>query len=359
MLPEVPSLDDYGRHAQYIFDLLYRAGQEEHPRRLIWDCLLDVARDLSTTSEWPMAQQTLRRCIQVSDDMSATDRGDADRVKGSAQVCLGATFLAQGDMVNAVAYYRRGEVTFRWVNENYGTAVALFALGLLHHVRGEWLEVFKFYEQSLKILDKVRNKSCRELRARVEEQRKKAIAQYKKSLAHSSPDSPPLEPDSRRGEENTSFVEFIHVYQNLAAGKKIWINPEEKAIGRLEVRQVHIDNQAYAVHSLRSDRNFLRVVHSLDYGVSKIEGNSMNRARIEDGDYILFQRPTAEPENGDIVAAAIKTQDQYQGTVKRYRQIDKTIILEPDSTEPVWTPQSYDPAQLEIIGIVVAVLKKL
>ena len=105
----------------------------------------------------------------------------------------------------------------------------------------------------------------------------------------------------------------------------------------------NIDGYSYAPSS--------KIQSDYDYFFLKVDGDSMNQ-KFPNGCLLLVQRqPTLE--NGQIGVFRINGED---ATVKRFKQEDDLIILEPMSTNPVHKVQKYDPSKIkiEIIGKVVS-----
>jgi repressor LexA len=94
---------------------------------------------------------------------------------------------------------------------------------------------------------------------------------------------------------------------------------------------------------LRNGRNY----------VLRVRGQSMVDEQIRDGDYIIVNsRQTAE--NGEMVVALIGGDS---ATVKKlFRENDGRIRLQP--ANPTMPPLYYDAEQVEVQGIVVAVIRK-
>ena len=83
-----------------------------------------------------------------------------------------------------------------------------------------------------------------------------------------------------------------------------------------------------------------------------VKGDSMIRAGILDGDYVVVrQQPTAR--HGEIVAALI---DGEEATVKRFGQKGDKIVLMPEN--PALLPKEYSEG-VEILGRVVTVLRRV
>jgi repressor LexA len=91
----------------------------------------------------------------------------------------------------------------------------------------------------------------------------------------------------------------------------------------------------------------------------QVAGDSMVGDGICDGDYaIVRQQMTASP--GDIVVAMIEDGDASEATVKRYREEQGAVILEPSN--PAYSPLRFDGAaraRLQVLGKLVGVVRKL
>ena len=88
----------------------------------------------------------------------------------------------------------------------------------------------------------------------------------------------------------------------------------------------------------------------------RVVGESMINAAITDGDWVVVRRES-DIENGDIVAAMIKSDTSADGeaTVKTFKKTDGHVWLVPHN--PAYTPIPGDEAK--ILGKVVAVLRRI
>ena len=88
----------------------------------------------------------------------------------------------------------------------------------------------------------------------------------------------------------------------------------------------------------------------------EVVGDSMIGAAITDGDWVVVRRES-DVENGDIVAAMIKSDTSADGeaTVKTFKKTDGHVWLVPHN--PAYTPIPGDKAK--ILGKVVAVLRRV
>lgn len=88
-----------------------------------------------------------------------------------------------------------------------------------------------------------------------------------------------------------------------------------------------------------------------EYFALKVKGDSMNAARINDGDIVIVRiQPTCE--NGEIVVVRV---DNENATVKRFFQNGNIIHLIPQSFNPEHQVQEYNlkNTKIDIIGKVV------
>lgn len=90
-----------------------------------------------------------------------------------------------------------------------------------------------------------------------------------------------------------------------------------------------------------------------EYFALRVNGDSMNAARIEDGDLIIVRRQE-EVENGELAVVMVGDDD---ATVKRFYATNDTVTLMPQSTNPKHQPQIYDlkRTKIRVLGRVVKV----
>jgi repressor LexA len=87
----------------------------------------------------------------------------------------------------------------------------------------------------------------------------------------------------------------------------------------------------------------------------QVKGDSMIDALIHDGD-IVIMKPHAEIHNGDLIAAWLKAEKET--TLKRFfRESKNKVRLQP--ANPTMDPIYVHPANLEIQGKVIAVIRQL
>lgn len=90
-----------------------------------------------------------------------------------------------------------------------------------------------------------------------------------------------------------------------------------------------------------------------EYFALRVRGDSMNAARIFDGDIVIIRRQDIV-ENGEIAAVLIDDQD---ATLKRFSRSGNIVTLMPQSTNPKHKPFVYDlkETNVQILGLVVKV----
>ena len=88
-----------------------------------------------------------------------------------------------------------------------------------------------------------------------------------------------------------------------------------------------------------------------EYFALKVKGDSMNAARIEEGDILIIRRQSYV-ENGEIAAVMVNGDN---ATVKKFHQEGGTVILMPMSRNPIHQPQVYDlkETKIEVLGKVI------
>ena len=86
----------------------------------------------------------------------------------------------------------------------------------------------------------------------------------------------------------------------------------------------------------------------------RVKGYSMIDALIDDGDVVVL-RPTADPRDGDMVAAWLKLEEE--ATLKRFYREGDRIRLQPANVqmEPIIVPAD----NVEVHGKVVAVIRRM
>ena len=93
--------------------------------------------------------------------------------------------------------------------------------------------------------------------------------------------------------------------------------------------------------------------HGGEYFALRVKGDSMDAARIADGDIVIVRKQDIV-EDGEIAVVLIDMQD---ATMKRFYHNGSSITLMPQSTNPAHKPQIYDltKTNVTVLGKVVKV----
>jgi hypothetical protein len=159
--------------------------------------------------------------------------------------------------------------------------------------------------------------------------------------------------------QNTTadVLRVFSVYTSIPAGG---FSTSPQPATWIEVEQVLIDSIPHNVFNLNQGRA-VKLGDNEHYVAVKVKGDSMNKKKIDDGDYVLL-RVQQVAENGDIVAAEIdgRFPDDEKSTLKQFFRRDGKIYLEPQSSNLTHQPFVFSAENFpHIRGIAVAVLKKL
>lgn len=146
-------------------------------------------------------------------------------------------------------------------------------------------------------------------------------------------------------------------YSNSEAGRGP-LSPGAIPLDPSKLHQIPILGRVSAGLPLYAEQNiegytFTDLNGGAEYFALRISGDSMNAARINDGDLVIVRRQDAV-EQGEIAVVMV---DKEDATVKRFYSSDTTITLMPQSTNPVHKPQMYDlqKTTIRVLGKVVKV----
>ncbi|MBE0683780.1 MAG: hypothetical protein IH589_17885 [Anaerolineales bacterium] len=168
---------------------------------------------------------------------------------------------------------------------------------------------------------------------------------------------------------------LLGVYENINAGSFGSSGILETPVGNLEVEQVFIDDRLFRILSINGNRFFKASTQGTV--VIKVSGNSMDKANIQSGDYVLLRllpknfsdlnvaddqmdiNSFQSFKDGDIVAAEIVDDEGDVATLKRVFRRGKKIVLQPQSTDPSYAEREFSATDkgFFIGGVVIAVLK--
>lgn len=125
-------------------------------------------------------------------------------------------------------------------------------------------------------------------------------------------------------------LKLVPTYEGIAAGQPIYMQGRSEARYYLPAQWLRGGRECYLL---------------------KVQGDSMEGAGIDDGDFVLVQQQDTA-ENRDIVAVAM----DYEATLKRFMRMGNTVLLIPEN--PKYEPVQLTDNQAKIVGVVVGLLKK-
>ena len=160
---------------------------------------------------------------------------------------------------------------------------------------------------------------------------------------------------SRQG-STADILQTISVYASIPAGG-FSTSPQPETW--IEMEQVSIDGVPHNIFNLNPGK-VVKLGDDEHYVAVKVTGDSMNRKKIEDGDYVLL-RVQQVADNGDIVAAEKDDgfSDNKVSTLKQFFRRNGEIHLEPQSSNPEHQTFIFaNERSLRVCGVAVAVLKK-
>ena len=342
--------------AQCSIGLLARRRFES--RNAAWALLLSAGQDLCDGDSKENARRSFEQALKLADDLVAVSDKDAKRIQATGLVCLGALSLCDKEAKNAIDHFLRGESIFEQDGDKYGQAVTLFGLAQAYWMRKEWAKVFRYFERSQRELVHISSDSATiYLRQLVEEQYSEAIAEWEKT---------PKEKPVKWGIEEILgdvSIGVFPIFGKIPAG-----NPHpipQFVTGYIETDRFIIDGKPYRVAGGQRDKFRLSFSLQVTYIAFRVEGDSMNKADLDDGDYVILRVSSLsgtdlEPNSGDIVAVALPETDAV--TLKRFRRKSGQVVFEPDSTNPShvsypFVTSSEYGVSFKIVGIHVATLK--
>ncbi|MBU0859521.1 MAG: transcriptional repressor LexA [Alphaproteobacteria bacterium] len=109
------------------------------------------------------------------------------------------------------------------------------------------------------------------------------------------------------------------------------------------------------IEAIRNEVNTIEVPPAMlgkgDHYALEVEGDSMIKAGIHDGDTVII-RKSETAHNGDIIVALV---DGEEVTLKRYRRAGNKIILEPENDD--YEPRVLDPDRVQVQGHLVSLMR--
>lgn len=109
------------------------------------------------------------------------------------------------------------------------------------------------------------------------------------------------------------------------------------------------------IEAIRNEVNTIDIPPALlgkgEHYALEVEGDSMIKAGIHDGDTVIIRR-SESAHNGDIIVALV---DGEEVTLKRYRRAGNKIILEPENDD--YEPRVLDPERVQVQGHLVSLMR--
>ena len=109
------------------------------------------------------------------------------------------------------------------------------------------------------------------------------------------------------------------------------------------------------IEAIRNEVNTIDVPPSMlskgEHYALEVEGDSMIKAGIHDGDTVIIRKSEAA-HNGDIIVALV---DGEEVTLKRYRRAGNKVILEPENDE--YEPRVLEPERVQVQGHLVSLMR--
>jgi hypothetical protein len=184
-----------------------------------------------------------------------------------------------------------------------------------------------------------------------------------------------IKDDSNSSHLRSDRMGVFCVYEHINAGSFGPSGILEKSARKMEVEHVFIDDKTFRILAINGGRFFS--VSPQTTSIVKVLGDSMNKAGIQSGDYVILRSvpknfrdfAIADDEqninsfqifhDGDIVAAEIFDEGGNAATLKRVSRRGKKVVLKPESKNPKYVEREFDATDegFAICGIVVAILK--
>ena len=109
------------------------------------------------------------------------------------------------------------------------------------------------------------------------------------------------------------------------------------------------------IEAIRDEGRTIEVPPSLmgrgDHYALTVEGDSMTKIGINDGDTVIIRREETA-RNGDIVVALV---DGEEVTLKRFRRAGNKIVLEPEND--TYEPRILEPERVQVQGHLVSLMR--
>jgi hypothetical protein len=262
---------------------------------------------------------------------------------------------ALGHTREAEAGYQEQRRAFAEAQEAYSASIQAYELGLelRRNIERELFYSPNTWPNRLQV--------CWELA----EACRQRLEQVKDALAR-CPNDPGSEVVFMRNSDSIPPIPIVDM-KAITAGTPVPTIDAIEGYAQVAGNTATIWGEEYRPRSLRGTVTGPRLDWSTHcYFIARVQGHSMNRAGIQDGDYVLLQRPQLvelKPDDGDIVVATMCDRTDERSTIKRFKKQGGKISLEPDSDKIQYKSTSWDGSSwhknCRICAIVVAVFDKI
>ena len=172
-----------------------------------------------------------------------------------------------------------------------------------------------------------------------------------------------------RPESSRTFLRVLPLFDEIAAGKEKPILDDVMGyIQQVDELEFELEGQLFVAKPLKGQSRLI-FSEECNYIAVRVSGDSMNRAGIFPGDYVILQTPKlvdVRPSSGDIVAVSFRdADDKSKATLKRIHLEENGVVLQPESANPNHEPRIVqrgdflgDNPAVKVVGIALAVLSR-
>jgi SOS-response transcriptional repressor LexA/regulator of protease activity HflC (stomatin/prohibitin superfamily) len=177
---------------------------------------------------------------------------------------------------------------------------------------------------------------------------------------------PPMS-GSRTETSSRPSLRVLPLFDEIAAGKeKPVLDDVVGYIQQVDELEFELEGQLFVAKPLKGQSQLV-FSEECNYIVVRVSGDSMNRAGIFPGNYVILQTPKVvdvRPSSGDIVAVSFRdADDKSKATLKRIHIETDGVVLQPESSNPEHEPRTVqrgdftgDDPRVKVVGIALAVL---
>lgn len=277
---------------------------------------------------------------------------------------LAIAHLKIGDKIPAKEALANAVQGFRIAGNAMNEALAEWLFGVIHFEDGKTVRSEQACTKALSLLDSlIQDHEIQGAYSHAQGLRKyyKKIEKFTKGINSKSKkkkaDPPPSVPYFQ------VRIPWVEVYDSVQAGTNGIIWSDTPGISTANIDRIEIEGNAYTLHAVEFDENGdraqLTLPTTLQYGLAKVRGQSMNASKpvpINEGDYVLFSTKKPKKRNDIVIAGYTFTDHETTTMVKKF--IAKEMLLISETTDG---SEDYSPIKMtedhQILGTVLAVAK--